>query len=115
MFDIFGMDKANTKEAIQEIAAGVTRGMINAYQFELEDKQREIDNLKQKLQEREDYKKRYDELIAVLDYKKEREEEKKAFENKDNENKQEKEIKTSENKENEGKHNFFGRLMGANK
>ena len=67
MFDMFGMSKADTKDAIQEISKGVTIGLIDSFEFKLMDKQHEIDRLKEKITEEKTYKERYEELLLILE------------------------------------------------
>lgn len=54
MLDIFGMDKANTKEAIREISHGVVNGMLDSFDWKLDEKQSEINSLKKKIWELEE-------------------------------------------------------------
>jgi len=51
MFDMFGMNKANTREAIEYMAKGVTLGLLEGYEYRLQDKQMEIDRLKKEIEE----------------------------------------------------------------
>jgi hypothetical protein len=76
MLDIFGMGKVDARDTIQEMMCGATRGLIEAYQYELSQKDDEIKRLKDQLQEQEDWKTRYEELSNVLDFKKENKENK---------------------------------------
>lgn len=73
MFDIFGIEKANAMEAIQELMCGATRGLIEAFEFRLEEKQREIDRLKEHVTEEKTYKERYKELLQLIELKEKKE------------------------------------------
>ena len=68
MFDILGigMNKVDARGAIQEMMCGATRGLLEGYEYRLEEKDNEIRRLREKLQETEDWKKRYEELHDVM-------------------------------------------------
>jgi len=55
MFDMFGMNKANTREAIEHMAKGVTAGLLEGFEWKLQEKSMEIERLREqvnKLEER---------------------------------------------------------------
>jgi len=69
MFDVFGMSKADTREAIQEMAAGVTRGLIEAFEFKLMEKESEIKRLQEHISDEKTWKARYEELSELIKLK----------------------------------------------
>lgn len=73
MFDFFGTDKVNARDAIQELMCGATRGLIEGYEFRLDEKQREIDKLKEQAIEEKTYKERYEELLELIELKEKKE------------------------------------------
>ena len=42
MFDILGMNKTNANEAIESMMKGATRGMLEAYEYRIQEKDEEI-------------------------------------------------------------------------
>ena len=67
MFDLFGMSKADTQEAIKALAAGVTKGLIESYTWELAQKDIQIAKLTNDIQENEVWKSRYYELSRSIE------------------------------------------------
>lgn len=67
MFDIFGLNKIDAKQAVQEIMCGATRGLLEGFEFRLEEKNREIQRLTEKLTQHEDLKKKYTKLINSIE------------------------------------------------
>lgn len=53
MLDLFGTNKVNAKESIEAMTKGMTLGLLDAYEWRLEEKQREINMLKEKITEQE--------------------------------------------------------------
>jgi hypothetical protein len=70
MFDMFGLSKVDAQSAIREIANGVTTGLIEAYTWQISEKDREIQSLKENIANNEVWKQRYDELSKLLELKK---------------------------------------------
>jgi peptidoglycan hydrolase CwlO-like protein len=54
MFDLFGMEKANTVEAIRAMVSGVTTGLIDSFEYKIQEKERMIEDLKKKITELQD-------------------------------------------------------------
>ena len=70
MFDLFGVNKVGGREAVQEIMCGATRGLLEGFQWQLQEKDDEIKRLKQKIEDEKTWKDRYYELSATIDLKK---------------------------------------------
>jgi collagenase-like PrtC family protease len=70
MFDLFGINKVSSREAIQEIMCGATRGLLEGFQWQLQEKDEKIRRLKEKLEDEKTWKERYDELSATIELKK---------------------------------------------
>ena len=69
MFDLFGVNKVDAKGAIQEMMCGATRGLLEGYEFRLEEKDREIAHLKEHIQDENTWKERYEELEKLIELK----------------------------------------------
>jgi len=52
MFDLFNTDKINSKESVEAMTKGMTLGLLEAYEYRLEEKDREIKRLRDKLNEK---------------------------------------------------------------
>ena len=53
MFDLFGFEKVDAKQSIEAMTKGITLGLLDAYEYRLEDKDREIQRLRDRIQELE--------------------------------------------------------------
>ena len=51
MFDLFGTNKIDAKESIEAMTKGMTLGLLDAYEYRLQDKDREIERLRNKIEE----------------------------------------------------------------
>lgn len=49
MFDLFGMNKIDARDAVQEMMCGATRGLLEGYEYRLEQKNYEITNLMEEI------------------------------------------------------------------
>jgi hypothetical protein len=53
MFDLFGTNKVDAKESIEAMTKGMTLGLLDAYEYRLQDKDREIERLRNRIEELE--------------------------------------------------------------
>jgi len=49
MFDLFGMGKVDAKDAIEAMTRGMTLGLLDAYEIRLDEKEREIKRLRERI------------------------------------------------------------------
>ena len=50
MFDLFGIEKVDAKESICQMAKGVTIGLLEGYEYRIQEKDMEIKKLKEKVE-----------------------------------------------------------------
>jgi len=53
-FDLFGVNKVDAKDSIEAMAKGITLGLLDAYEYRLQEKNREIERLRNKIEELEE-------------------------------------------------------------
>ena len=56
MFDLFGIEKVDSKEAIREMARGMTLGLLDGYEYRLIEKEEEIKRLRTHISKLEEEK-----------------------------------------------------------
>ena len=66
MFDLLGMGKVDSKEAIQEIMCGATRGLFEGFYYQIQQRDEEIARLKEKINQEKTWEVRYKELSEAV-------------------------------------------------
>jgi len=54
MFDLFGLEKADAKDSIREMMRGCTLGLLDGFEWRLDEKDREMSRLKEQIVKQEE-------------------------------------------------------------